>query len=164
MLDRISMLDEKIRGYMANQAKTQLENRREAVKSDLMGMAQSNPTTAARRVAQGYRGVNEQGGGIGAMEDLFRTGMQTKAYGPGDARTMLDVAAEREAEQNPLYNLQRMLSGTSGMDRAGQVAFYGSAAGGTAAGLTAAGQGLMALMAYLQEGQQTAEERNNELA
>jgi hypothetical protein len=164
MKNRMNNLDEKIRGYMAQQAEAQLANRREAVKSDLMGMAQSNPTTAAKRVAQGYRGVNKQGGGIGAIEDMFRTGMQTKAYGPGDARTMLDAAAEREARQNPLYNLQRMLSGTGSAERAGQVAFYGAAAGGATAGLTAAGQGLMALMDYLQQGQQTAVERNNELA
>jgi hypothetical protein len=32
------------------------------------------------------------------------------------------------------------------------------------AGLTAAGQGLAALMDYLQQGQQASEERNNELA
>jgi hypothetical protein len=164
MLGRINTLDDKIRGYMAKQAETQLANRREAVKSDLMGMAQSNPATAAKRVAQGYGGINEQGGGIGAMEDMFRTGMQTKAYGPGDAQTVLAGAAEREASQNPLYNLQRMLSGTGSAERAGQVAFYGAAAGGATAGLTAAGQGLVALMDYLQQGQQASEERNNELA
>jgi hypothetical protein len=47
---------------------------------------------------------------------------------------------------------------------AARVGVATGAIGGGVMGLTAAGQGLMALMAYMQEGQQTAVERNNELA
>jgi hypothetical protein len=57
-----------------------------------------------------------------------------------------------------------MLSGTDAMSRAGQVATYGAIGGGTVAGLTAAGQGLVALMGYLQQGQQVEDERQAPLA
>ena len=161
MQDRNRSLDEKIRGYMAQQAEAQLAGRRKAVLDDLTGMARSNPGTAAKRIGARY-GADE--GGVAELEREL-SGAYGSAYGPrADLRGMMSATAEREAARNPLYNLQRMLSGTSGMDRAGQVAFYGAAAGGATAGLTAAGQGLMALMDYLQQGQQTAEERNNELA
>ena len=163
MFGGIASLDDKIRGYMAEQADAQLKARREAVLTELKGRAQSNPGSAAKYVAQGYPGVVDKNGGFSALEEMLRTGLNTRTHGPGDAQTMLAQAADRGAAQNPLYNLQRMLSGTGAANRAGQVGFYGAAAGGTAAGLTAAGQGLVQLMAYLQEGQSTAAERNNEL-
>lgn len=163
MFGGIRNLDDQIRGYMAKQAEAQLQARRQAVMDDLTSMASANTAGAAGRIGAGYIQKDSSGAGRAALEDLLRTGMNTRAHGPGDARSLIEATAGREARQNPLYNLQRMLSGDSGMDRAGQVAFYGGAAGGTVAGLTAAGQGLMALMDYLQQGQVTQAERENEL-
>jgi len=164
MLDRITNLDEKIRGYMAQQAAGQLAARRQAVLSDLTSQAKAQPGGAAKRVGERY-GVSEAG--MGDLEAMLagRPGAASQeVFASGGAQQLLRETADREAAQNPLYNLQRMLSGTSAADRAGQVGFYGAAAGGTAAGLTAAGQGLVALMNYLQQGQETSSERNNELA
>lgn len=163
MFGGIASLDDKIRGYMAEQADAQLKARRQAVLADISSQAKATPAKAAQRVGARY-GVSEKG--LSDLEGILsgRPGATSQeVFSSGGAQQLLRETADREAVQNPLYNLQRMLSGTGAANRAGQVGFYGAAAGGTAAGLTAAGQGLMQLMAYLQEGQSTAAERNNEL-
>lgn len=162
MLDRIGSLDEKIRGYMAKQADAQLAARRQAVLADLSSQAKATPEKAAQRVGARY-GVSEAG--LSDLEGVLRGtpgARSTEVFSAGPQQ-LLRETAEREAAGNPLYNLQRMLSGTSAMDRAGQAGFYGAAAGGTVAGLTAAGQGLMALMEYMQQGQQSEESREQPL-
>lgn len=78
------------------------------------------------------------------------------------------------AEASAPGMMERLRGAEAGLNRAladagtrGQVARLGlftGAGAGTVAGLTAAGQGLAALMDYLQQGQQASEERNNELA
>lgn len=60
--------------------------------------------------------------------------------------------------------LNRVLADAGTRGQAARLGLFTGAGAGTVAGLTAAGQGLMALMDYLQQGQQTADERNNELA
>lgn len=159
MLGGIQSLDDKIRAYMAQQAKGQLEARRQAVMSDLSSMLQSSPETAAKRVGARY-GVDES-----HLGDLEQALQGRSVFGPAaNASQMMRETAEREAAQNPLYRLQSMLAGTSKSDRAGQVGFYGAAAGGGVAGLTAAGQGLMALMEYMQESMATQGKRDEPLA
>lgn len=56
------------------------------------------------------------------------------------------------------------MSGTGMGNRAIQAGFYGGVIGGGVAAMTAAGQGLMALTQYLEEGNKTAVERDQELA
>ena len=166
MFGGVRNLDERIRGYMAQQAEEQLAARRKAVMDDLVSQAQSNPERAAQRVSQSFVGANGKrmsDEGVSGIENLLRTGMNTRTQAPGNARSMLESAAAREAEQNPLYNLQSMLAGTGAGNRAGQVAFYGAATGGAAAGLTAAGQGLVALMDYIQQGTEAQSEREKPL-
>ncbi len=78
------------------------------------------------------------------------------------------------AEASAPGMMERLRGAEAGLNRAladagtrGQVARLGlftGAGAGTVTGLTAAGQGLAALMDYLQQGQQASEERNNELA
>jgi hypothetical protein len=58
----------------------------------------------------------------------------------------------------------RALADTGTRGKMTRLGLFTGIGAGTTAGLTAAGQGLMALMDYLQQGQQAAEERNNELA
>lgn len=60
--------------------------------------------------------------------------------------------------------LNRVLADAGTRGQAARLGLFAGAGAGTVAGLTAAGQGLVALMDYLQQGQQAAEERNNELA
>lgn len=163
MFGGVRNLDERIRGYMAQQAEGQLAARRQAVLDDLKSQIQSSPASAAKRVGERF-GVSE--GGLNDLERVLRGergAVSQEVFAPNSG-AMLQATADREAARNPLYNLQRMLSGESATDRAGQVAFYGAAAGGGAAGLTAAGQGLIALMGYLQQGQQSEEEREKPLA
>jgi hypothetical protein len=164
MFGMIASQDEKLRGYMAQQAAAREKAKREAVIADLKSQSKAAPAKAARRVGARY-GVSEAG--LADLENILRgnPGATSKeVFASGGAKQLIEETARREALQDPLYNLQRMLSGTSNADRVGQVGFYGAAAGGTVAGLTAAGQGLMALMEYIQNGTEQQEARNRELA
>lgn len=163
MFSGVLSLDKRIRGYMAQQAESQLKARRQAQLDDLKSQIQSSPASAAKRVGERF-GVSE--GGLNDLERMLRGergAVSQEVFAPNSG-AMLQATADREAARNPLYNLQRMLSGESATDRAGQVAFWGAAAGGGVAGLTAAGQGLMALTQYLQQGMQSEQEREQPLA
>lgn len=163
MFGAVSSLDERIRGYMAKQAEEQLAARRKAVMTDMTSQLKSNPADVARKVGARY-GVSEAG--LQDLEGVLlgRPGASSQeVFAPGP-QVLLQETADRAATQNPLYQLQQMLSGTKAQDRAGQVAFYGGAAAGGAAGLTAAGQGLMALMQYIQDGLAAQDERKEPLA
>lgn len=164
MFGMIASQDEKLRGYMAQQAAAREKAKRETAIADLKSQSKAAPAKAARRVGARY-GVSEAG--LADLENILRgnPGATSKeVFASGGAKQLIEETAKREALQDPLYNLQRMLSGTSNADRIGQAGFYGAAAGGTVAGLTAAGQGLMALMEYIQNGTEQQEARNRELA
>lgn len=163
MFSGVSNLDERIRGFMATQAKNQRAARSQAILEELNSQVQGSPASAAKRVGARF-GVSE--GGLDDLERMLRgeRGVTSQEVFAPNTAAMLEATAEREAARNPLYNLTNMLSKKDPMSRAGQVATYGAIGGGTVAGLTAAGQGLMALMEYLQQGQQSEQEREEPLA
>lgn len=84
--------------------------------------------------------------------------------GGGDGREALYQRAASATNPGALVRLNDMLAGTSAMSRAGQVGVYGGIGAGGALGLTAAGQQLLSLMEYLQQGQATDAKRDQELA
>lgn len=162
MLGGLRDFDEKVRGYMARQGEAQLAARQQAVIEELRSQLQSNPTDVARKVGARY-GVSQEG--LQDLEGVLlgRAGAQSKEVFAPNANQLLRETADQAAARNPLYQLQSMLAGTGAGQRAGQVAFYGGAAAGGAAGLTAAGQGLMALMEYIQQGLAAQDERQEPL-
>lgn len=62
-----------------------------------------------------------------------------------------------------MTRLNYMMAGRDTGSRIGQGAVIGGAVGGVTLGMTAAGQGLMALMDYMNQGQQVASARDQEL-
>lgn len=100
---------------------------------------------------------------VDAVRGLKSTGRE------GDLNTLARILAE---QRGPSLG-QRAVSGLAGFNdlisrnttggAAARVGVYGGATAGTAMGLTAAGQGLMALMEYLQTGDQVAEQREQPL-
>jgi len=76
----------------------------------------------------------------------------------------LIMSAAYNSRPNAQTAIHQTLARQDWVGRTAQTGLAVGAAGGTAAGLTAAGQGLVALMNYLQQGQETSSERNNELA
>lgn len=154
---KIQGMDEAVRQSWAERAMAERAKQIASVRDDLAArMGSSNPDLLSVSAAIADR--------LGGSEDAYVAALKSKARGADAKRQALYGQAAAAESPNLAVRLNDMLSSTDAMSRAGQVATYGAIAGGTTAGLTAAGQGLMALMAYLQKGQQTAEERNNELA
>jgi hypothetical protein len=170
---------EKFRGYEAERADLAREAQMEAIRQDYRSrLAAQSPDygSIAKGMAQNlrYGGHSSEHGAPGLL---------TRSPGVSDAEVenmtrllqMQSPTARRDQDAlieslayNSAPNLRTRFHETMARnDMMGHLArgtVAAGAVGGTAAGLTAAGQGLMALMAYLQEGQQTAEERNNKLA
>jgi hypothetical protein len=131
---------------------------------DMRGRAQAGGDSLGSLSEELYEGL---GKGYGMDVAGYRAALEGAAGGDVLMRSlagqyMRDKAAAT-AERN---NLRRFLDAAS-QDSAGGIAIRGAgvtaAAGGTVAGLTAAGQGLLALMDYMQQTQVAAAERDNEL-
>ena len=161
--ERVGALDDKIRGYFANQQRIGEAAKRKAVTADVLSQLKSNPDTAAKRVGARY-GVSE--GGLADLKAMLlrQPGARSAEVFAPNPDVLIQGVADQAAASDPLNRLRGMLAGTSPTERAGQVAFYGATGGGAIAGLTAAGQGLMALMSYLQQGQEVEAEREQPLA
>lgn len=82
----------------------------------------------------------------------------------GDAgREDLYQQAAAASSAGPIARLNSMLAGTDAGSRAAQVGVYGGIGVGGGLGLTAAGQQLISLMQYMQQGQETNQTRDQEL-
>lgn len=137
----------------------------EAAASQLNRMSRSQSTPMSARDMYAYTGATDAGN---VTPDDIRKNLQGLGK---DERSQLigSMAANglsgpmERLRQAQLYaNEQLQADGTRGdIARAGVVT---AAAGGSMMGLTAAGQGLMALMEYIQNGTEQQEERNRELA
>ena len=154
---KIQGLDERVRQSMAERAMAARSQQLQAVRDDLAGrMGGKNPDIASVSAAIADR--------MGGAPDDYIKVLQSRARGAQSNRDALYQRAAAAERAGLGVRLNDMLSGTDAMSRAGQVATYGAIGGGTVAGLTAAGQGLMALMEYLQQGQQSEQEREEPLA
>jgi len=154
---KIQGMDEAVRQSMAERAMAARMQQVQAVRDDLsQRMSAANPdlNSVAAAIADRMEG----------QPDDYMSVLKSRARGAQAKRDALYGQAAAQTAPNLQVRLNDMLSGTDAMSRAGQVATYGAIGGGTVAGLTAAGQGLMALMDYRQQGQQAELERDQELA
>lgn len=111
--------------------------------------------------------VNTVAGQIASLKggepgDYLKT-LQAKGKRGDVGREALYQEAAAASGAGPLARLNSMLSGTDAMSRAGQVGVYGGIGVGGGLGLTAAGQGLVSLMEYLQQGQSVDAQRDQVL-
>lgn len=114
-----------------------------------------------------YNPAGKQGGipaeGKNSVQEIQRILQMQGATGERDREALLMSAAHNRAP-----GIRERVHGTLARDdwqgRTAQTALGVSIVGGTAGGLTAAGQGLMALMSYLQQGQEVEAEREQPLA
>ena len=100
--------------------------------------------------------------GDNSVADIKRLLMMNNAKANRDKEALI-MSAAYNSRPNAQTAIHQTLARQDWVGRTAQTGLAVGAVGGTAAGLTAAGQGLVQLMAYLQEGQSTAAERNNEL-
>ena len=153
---KIQGMDEAVRQSMAERAMAARKQQVQAVRDDLsQRMSAANPdlNSVAAAIADRMEG----------QPDDYMSVLKSRARGAQAKRDALYGQAAAQTAPNLQVRLNDMLSGTDAMSRAGQVATYGAIGGGTVAGLTAAGQGLIALMDYMQQTQVAAAERDNEL-
>lgn len=149
-----SGLDQSVRGYMGNQAAEALSRGSDRYVKEMMGRASAqNPDFDSIGRALEDR--------IGGDYLKHSADLQT---GDDAARQQMFENAYLSGGSKPVAGFLNMMSGTGALNRAGQVGVYSAGVGGVTLGLTAAGQGLFALMDYMQQGQQADQERNQPLA
>ena len=154
---KIQGLDERVRQSMAERAMDARSRQLQAIRDDLSGrMGGQSPDIASVSAAIADRLE-------GVPEDYIKV-LQSRARGAQSGRDALYRQAAAAETPGLGVRFNDMLSGTDAMSRAGQVATYGAIGGGVVAGLTAAGQGVAQLTAYLQQGQQAEAERQAPLA
>lgn len=149
MLGRV---DDRVRGFWRDRADEHMIAGKEAFAKEQLarlGAASPDYSGVARTLA------DRTGGDVGALEAAL--GIENQAQ----IRQRLDDAYA--AQPGPLVRGTSILSNTGTKARIGQAGIYGAMGGGVTLGLTAAGQGLMALMDYMNQGQQVASARDQEL-
>jgi hypothetical protein len=142
-------VDAPVRRYMNDRAQDVSDARRNAYMKEYQGRYQSSAKDTLDQMAE----VLGKGTDREELERLMGAGGK-------DAEMVLASVARARAESELGVRMRRALAGTTAMDRTQQVLAYGGLAGG----LTAAGQGLMALMDYMQQGAVNQAERDQGLA
>lgn len=153
-------VDERLREQAARRADLSREAQKAAILQDLqgrMGGPGADPASVAASLS-GYLG-----GPTGDYEKL----LASRASGAERKRQLAYLSAAENSgpySYGPLrygvpQQLNQLLAGTDAASRAAQVGTYGAIGGGGVLGMTAAGQGLMNLMAHLQQGMEVQEER-----
>ena len=155
MLGQIRKWDEATRGYFGNRGAQGRLGEIRAMEADLrsrLGAAQPDYDSVGATIANALHGQ----AGFGRNEVIDRL---KRNEDPDDLIYRASVA------QRPGMGtrLNYMMAGTDAMSRAGQAGVYGAIGGGVTLGLTAAGQGILALMDYMQEGQRTEAQREQQL-
>jgi len=149
--------DRAVRQQAAERAAVAQNAREYGIVSDLrsrMG-AESPDIESVEAKIRGYLG-----GGAGE----YAKTLNSRARGADNTRELLYQSAAMNSRPGLVQMLNERLAGEGKMDRAVQVGTYGAIGGGVTMGLTAAGQGLMALMEYMQNGGQQEEARENPLS
>jgi hypothetical protein len=146
-------VDDRVRGFWQQREAENMARGQKAFADEMMGRSLDS---AARRMAD-RTGRDLGDFGQGGVDDLG-------GLSDSDRRQLY----EQEFTQRPgvLTRATRMGGSTGPTARAGQAVGYGAAIGGGVAGIaamTAAAQQLVALMGFLQEGQDSAVKRDQEL-
>lgn len=154
---KIAGLDESVRRSMAERAYQARAQQIDAVRTDLRQRMQAqSPDYGSVGAAIADR--------LGGEADDYLKALKSRASGAQGKREALYQQAAVAEKPGVQVRLNDLLSGTDVASRATQAGVYGAIGGGSVAGLTAAGQGLMALMGYLQQGQEVQAEREQPLA
>jgi hypothetical protein len=156
---RLQNLDAAVRRSMAERALTARQQQVQSIRDDLAGrMGGASPDVAAVAAA-----LADKGRLGGAPEDYLGV-LQSQAASMQGEKEALYQRAASVSKPNLQVRLNDLLAGSDASSRAAQVATYGAVGAGGVAGLTAAGQGLMALMEYIQQGLASQDERKEPLA
>jgi hypothetical protein len=149
---QVAGLDGRVRQTLAERAYAARQQQLAAISGDLrarMGAAQPDLGSVGAAVAER----------LGGMPEDYRKILASRARGAEAGREGLYQRAAAASAPGPAVRLQELLAREDGAGRATQLGVYGALGGGTTLGLTAAGQGLLALMGYLQQGQEAESER-----
>lgn len=151
---KIAGLDESVRRSMAERAYQARTQQIDAVRTDLRQRMQGqSPDVGSVGAAIADR--------LGGSADDYLKALKSRAAGAQGKREALYQQAAVAERPGVQVRLNDLLSGTDLASRSTQAGVYGAIGGGAVAGLTAAGQGLMALMDYLQQGNQVAADRDD---
>lgn len=101
---------------------------------------------------------------IGGGEGEYTKALKSRARGADNTRELLYQSAAMNSRPGLVQMLNERLAGEGKMDRAVQVGTYGAIGGGVVMGLTPAGQGLEALMRFIENGNQQEEAREYPLS
>ena len=156
MRSKMGNLDERIRNMAAERAYAARGRQMGGIVEGLqgrMGAAEPDIDSVSAEIA----------GRMGGGPADYAKALQMKGKRGDQGRESLYQQAAAASGAGMVAKLNSMLSGTDAMSRAGQVGVYGGIGAGGALGLTAAGQQLMSLMSYLQEGQEMDGKRDQEL-
>lgn len=153
---RIQGMDEAVRQSMAERAMAARMKQIENIRSDL-----------SQRMGAQTPDYNSVGAAIadrmGGSADDYLAALKSRARGADAKREALYGQAAAASKANAAVRLNDLLSGTDVGSRAAQVGVYGAIGGGGIAGLTAAGQGMLALIDYIQQGTEAQAEREKPL-
>lgn len=152
----IEQADAAIRGMAAERAFAARQRQMGGIREDLsarMNAASPQVEGVAAEVAQTLGGSPED-----YMKQLTARGKKAEM-----GREVLYQQTAAASKPGMVAQLNDLLAGTGAGARATQVGVYGGIGVGGGLGLTAAGQQLMNLMAYLQQGQETDVKRDQEL-
>jgi len=154
---KVMDMDAAVRQAMAERAYGARQQQLAGVRDDLrsrMGTAAPNYDGVGASLAERLGGSPEE----------YLKALKSRAAGSDGRREGLYQQAAAASDPGLLVRLSSALAGEDVGSRAVQAGVYGAAGGGVTLGLTAAGQGLMALMEYLQQGGESQQERQAPLA
>lgn len=140
---------------------SELRGRMEGQNPDYASIARSMASMLGNNPAGRNVGIPESG--QNSVADIQRI-LEMRSPTARRNQEELVLSAAESAPRGPVARGYDLLSRKDWQGRAAQTAYGAGIVGGVGGGLTAAGAGLIALMDYMQQGQQTAVERNNELA
>jgi len=150
-------LDERVRQAMAERADVGRQDQMASIVKDLQErMGSQSPDLQGVGAS-----IAERLGG--APEDYSKL-LASQARGADAKRAGLYQEAAAASDPSMGVRINRLLSQDDMAGRATQAGVYGAIGGGATLGLTAAGQGLMALMGYLQQGNEVEQDRERPLA
>lgn len=139
----------------------ELRGKMEAQNPDYGSIAKSMASMLGNNSAGKNVGIPETG--ENSVEDIKRL-LEMKSATARRNQEDLILSAAENAPRGMVSRGYDLLSRKDWQGRAAQTAYGVGLVGGTGAGLTAAGQGLMALTQYLQQGMQSEQEREQPLA
>jgi|GEM_PF-5177077 len=163
MLDKIraALIDRDIavRENFAERARMSRQRQEQAIKSDLNDRMASYKGDSNQLRGMSAAIASNTGQGLDEVENMLRESYSAADDVGLNVRNQLANEAAAASNRGALNRLQSSLAGDSVGSRFTQAGVYGAAGGGVTMGLTAAGQGVAALIQYMQSGEDQMAER-----